>query len=40
MQRLPHEDVRALYHAVGDDALMGNARATEIKHKFAAHLRE
>ena len=40
MQRPPHEDVRALYQAVGDDALMDNARATEIKHKFAAHLRE
>ena len=40
MQRPPHEDVRALYQAVGDDVLMDNARATEIKHKFAAHLRE
>ena len=40
MQRPPHEDVRALYQAVGDDALIDNARASEIKHKFAAHLRE
>ena len=40
MQRPPHEEVRALYQAVGDDALMDNARASEIKHKFAAHLRE
>ncbi|MEJ1959128.1 MAG: phospholipase D-like domain-containing protein [Nitrosomonadales bacterium] len=40
MQRPPHEDVRALYQAVGDDVLMDNARASEIKHKFAAHLRE
>ena len=40
MQRPPHEDVRALYQAEGDDALIDNARASEIKHKFAAHLRE
>lgn len=40
MQRPPHEEVRALYQAAGDDALMDNARASEIKHKFAAHLRE
>ncbi len=40
MQRPPHEEVRALYQAVGDDALMDNARASEIKHKFATHLRE
>ncbi len=40
MQRPPHEEVRALYQIVGDDVLMDNARASEIKHKFAAHLRE
>lgn len=40
MQRPPHEDVRALYQIVGDDALIDNASASEIKHKFAAHLRE
>jgi len=40
MQRPPHEDVRALYQAVGDETLIDNARASEIKHKFAAHLRE
>lgn len=40
MQRPPHEEVRALYQAVGDDALMDNAHATKIKHRFAAHLRE
>lgn len=40
MQRPPHEDVRALYQASGDEMHMDNARAAEIKHKFAAHLRE
>lgn len=40
MQRPPHEDVRALYQALDDDGLMDNVRATEIKHNFAAHLRE
>lgn len=40
MQRPPHEDVRALYQALGEEVLVDNARATEIKHKFAAHLRE
>jgi superfamily II DNA or RNA helicase len=40
MQRPPHDDVRALYQAVGDETLIDNARASEIKHKFAAHLRE
>ena len=40
MQRPPHEDVRALYQAVGDDVLMDLGQASQIKHKFAAHLRE
>jgi superfamily II DNA or RNA helicase len=40
MQRPPHEEVRALYQAIGDEPLIDNARASEIKHKFAAHLRE
>lgn len=40
MQRPPHEEVRALYQAVGDETLIDNARASEIKHKFATHLRE
>ena len=40
MQRPPHDDVRALYQAAGDETLIDNARAAEIKHKFAAHLRE
>lgn len=40
MQRPPHEDVRALYQAASDGVLLDNARASEIKHKFAAHLRE
>ncbi len=39
MQRPPHEDVKALYQVAGEEVLVDNARASEVKHKLAAHLR-
>lgn len=43
MQRPPHEEIRELYSLSKDatnSGLIDNARATLLKHKFAAHLRE
>ena len=43
MQRPPHEEIRELYSlskGVPGSGLIDNARATLLKHKFAAHLRE
>ncbi|SEA47673.1 helicase-related protein [Nitrosospira multiformis] len=40
MQRPPQDEVRALYQVLGDAGQIDNARATAIKHNFAAHLRE
>lgn len=42
MQRPPHEEVRELYQLRSDeyDALIDNARASQLKLRFAQHLRE
>ncbi|HPG61133.1 MAG TPA: helicase-related protein [Casimicrobium sp.] len=40
MQRPPHEEIRELYSLTSVAGLIDNARATLIKQKFAAHLRE
>src|SRR5512139_1517974 len=40
MQRPPHEEIRELYRATGNDGLIDNAAALRLKTQFAAHLRE
>lgn len=40
MQRPPHEEIRELYRAAGNDGLIDNAAALRLKTQFAAHLRE
>ena len=40
MQRPPHEDVKALYKINDADDLLDNARASELKRKFAESLKE
>ncbi|HEY3326154.1 MAG TPA: helicase-related protein [Novimethylophilus sp.] len=40
MQRPPQDEVKALYQLADSDDLIDNARASDIKHKFAAQLRE
>jgi len=40
MQRPPHEEIRELYRAAGNDGLIDNAAALRLKSQFAAHLRE
>ena len=40
MQRPPHEEIRELYRATGNDGLIDNATAVRLKIQFAAHLRE
>lgn len=40
MQRPPHDEIRELYRAVGEQGLIDNAAALRLKTQFAAHLRE
>jgi superfamily II DNA or RNA helicase len=40
MQRPPHEEIRELYRAVGEDGLVDNATAVRMRNQFASHLRE
>ena len=40
MQRPPQDEVKALYQLASSDEMLDNARASDIKHKFAAQLRE
>ena len=40
MQRPPHEEIRELYRASGEDGLIDNAKATRLRTEFASHLRE
>lgn len=40
MQRPPHEEIRELYRATGNDGLIDNAAALRLKTQFASHLRE
>ena len=40
MQRPPHEEIRELYRAAGENGLIDNATAVRLRTQFAAHLRE
>jgi superfamily II DNA or RNA helicase len=40
MQRPPHEEIRELYRAAGEDGLIDNATAVRLRTQFASHLRE
>ena len=40
MQRPPHEEIRELYRAAGEDDLIDNATAVRLRTQFASHLRE
>ena len=40
MQRPPHEEIRELYRAFGEDGLIDNATAVRLRTQFASHLRE
>ncbi len=40
MQRPPHDEIKALYSALGSDDAMDNAKASQMRRKFAELLKE